>query len=287
MAVGQADLHNHTTASDGTMSPAAVVARAKAAGLAAIAITDHDTMAGVEAAIAEGKKLGILVVPGVELSTVADGRDIHILGYYPDWHNEQWQERLAGLRTTRGKRNEMIVARLAELGIPVTMQEVEQIAAEQQALAGGSKSKGKTIGRPHIAELLIRKGAVATMTEAFDRYLAEGGSAYVNPPRLHPFEAIEWIREAGGTSVIAHPGLYGRDDLVELLIHKGVQGIEVYHSDHGPAEEKRYTELATKYGLIMTGGSDFHGERQGHVFHGEIGSRTVDISVLDQLNKKL
>jgi Predicted metal-dependent phosphoesterases (PHP family) len=283
MVVGKADLHNHTTASDGTMSPAAVVARAKAAGLAAVAITDHDTMAGVEEALAEGKKLGIIVVPGVELSTVADGRDIHMLAYYPDWHNEQWQERLAGLRTTRGRRNEMIVARLVELGIPVTMQEVEQIAAEQ---AGAGRSKEKTIGRPHIAELLIRKGAVATMAEAFDRYLAEGGAAYVNPPRLHPFEAIEWIHEAGGTSVVAHPGLYGRDDLVEQLIHKGVQGIEVYHSDHGPEAEQRYTDLAMRYGLIVTGGSDFHGERQGQVFHGEIGSRTVDVAVLDQLNRK-
>ncbi|MCK9859710.1 PHP domain-containing protein [Paenibacillus sp. ATY16] len=284
MVVGKADLHNHTTASDGTMAPAAVVARAKAAGLAAVAVTDHDTMAGVEEALEEGRKLGITVVPGVELSTVADGRDIHMLAYYPDWHNALWQERLAGLRATRGTRNEMIIERLVQLGIPVTMREVEQIAAEQ-ALAGSDKGKGKTIGRPHIAELLIRKGAVATMAEAFDRYLGEDGAAYVNPPRIHPFEAIEWIREAGGTSVIAHPGLYGRDDLVEQLIGKGVQGIEVYHSDHGPEEERRYAELAKKHGLIITGGSDFHGERQGEVFHGEIGSRTVDAAVLEQLRK--
>ncbi|GLX68385.1 PHP domain-containing protein [Paenibacillus glycanilyticus] len=285
MVVGKADLHNHTTASDGTMSPATVVARAKAAGLAAIAITDHDTMAGVEEAMAEGSKLGLIVVPGVELSTVADGRDIHILAYYPDCQDNKWQERLAGLRATRGKRNEMIVERLVQLGIAATMEEVEQIAAEQMR-AGGGTSKGKTIGRPHIAELLIRKGVVATMAEAFDRYLAEGGAAYVNPPRLHPFEALEWIREAGGTSVVAHPGLYGRDDLVEQLIQKGVQGIEVYHSDHGPEEEHRNAELARRHGLIMTGGSDFHGERQGKVFHGEIGSRTVDLAVLDQLSNK-
>ncbi|NIK68564.1 PHP domain-containing protein [Paenibacillus sp. BK720] len=284
MVIGKADLHNHTTASDGTMPPAAVVARAKAAGLAAVAITDHDTMAGVEEALAEGRKLGITVVPGAELSTVADGRDIHVLAYYPDWENELWQERLAGLRATRGARNEMIVERLTQLGIPVKMQEVEHIAAEQ-ALAGGGKGKGKTIGRPHIAELLIRKGAVSTMAEAFERYLGEGGAAYVNPPRLHPFEAIEWIREAGGTSVIAHPGLYGRDDLVEQLIGKGAQGIEVYHSDHGTEEEQRYAGLARKHGLIITGGSDFHGERQGEVFHGEIGSKTVDVSVLEQLRK--
>ncbi|MCM3626329.1 PHP domain-containing protein [Paenibacillus glycanilyticus] len=285
MVVGKADLHNHTTASDGTMSPPAVVARAKAAGLAAVAITDHDTMAGIEEAIAAGERLGIIVVPGIELSTVAGGRDIHVLGYYPDWHNGLWQERLTGLRVTRGRRNEMIIERLVQLGIPATMQEVERIASEQ-AGAAGSKGKEKTIGRPHIAELLIRKGIVSTMAEAFDRYLADGAAAYANPPSLHPFEAIEWIREAGGTSVIAHPGLYGRDDLVEQLIQKGVQGIEVYHSDHGPDEEKRYGDLARRHGLIITGGSDFHGERQGEVFHGEIGSRTVDAVVLDQLNKK-
>jgi predicted metal-dependent phosphoesterase TrpH len=122
------------------------------------------------------------------------------------------------------------------------------------------------------------------MQEAFDRYLAAGASAYVNPPRLHPFEAVEWIRQAGGTSVIAHPGLYGNDHLVEEIIRSGAEGIEVFHSDHGVDEEARYARLARQYGLIVTGGSDYHGERQGVVFHGSIGSRTVDAGVLKQLH---
>ncbi|MUT66801.1 PHP domain-containing protein [Paenibacillus sp. NEAU-GSW1] len=279
---GKADLHTHTTASDGTNCPAVNVRLAKAAGLSAVAITDHDTMAGVEEAIAEGEKLGIEVVPGVELSTSAEGSDIHILAYYPDWRNALWQQRLASQRTIRDRRNAMIVEQLVRLGVPITLDEVVAVAMEK----AGAESKGdKTVGRPHIAELLIRKGVVATMKEAFDRYLAEGGAAYMNPPRLHPFEAIEWIKEAGGTSVLAHPGLYGNDELAEAIIRRGIQGIEVYHSDHGTDEEERYLAMAHKYELIVTGGSDYHGERQGKVFHGAIGSRTVDVSVLARLRQ--
>ncbi|WP_237163251.1 PHP domain-containing protein [Paenibacillus sp. BIHB 4019] len=280
----QADLHTHTTASDGTGSPSYNVQLAKAAGLAAIAITDHDTMAGVEEALAEGERLGITVVPGVELSTVADGQDIHVLGYYANWRDPLWQQRLTGLRSVRDKRNELIVAKLVELGIDITLEEVTAVALEHSGDAAG----GKTVGRPHIAELLIRKGAVSTMREAFDRYLASGSAAYVNPPRVNPYEAITWIKEAGGVSVLAHPGLYSNDELVEELIRSGgVQGIEVYHSDHGPQEEARYLQLAEQYGLIVTGGSDYHGEREGKVFHGAIGSRTVDAGVLEQLKSGL
>ncbi|MFF2484141.1 PHP domain-containing protein [Paenibacillus sp. NPDC058071] len=283
-----ADLHTHTTASDGTGSPASNVRLAKERGLAAVAITDHDTMAGVEEALAEGEKLGIEVVPGVELSTVAEGNDIHILAYYPERHNSVWLSRLASLRDLRDRRNEMIVEKLTELtGIPFTMDEVAEIAGVKDKFGQSLPvESGKTIGRPHIADLLVRKGVVSTIKEAFDRYLASGAAAYVNPPRLHPFEAIEWIREAGGTSVIAHPGLYRNDELVETIIQHGIQGIEVYHSDHTEEDEVRYLQLAERYGLIVTGGSDYHGERQGKVFHGELGSRSVDVSVLQQLGKQ-
>ncbi|MFF2093583.1 PHP domain-containing protein [Paenibacillus sp. NPDC058174] len=290
---GKADLHTHTTASDGTRPPAANVRLAKEAGLAAIAITDHDTMAGVEEAIAEGERIGITVVPGVELSTVAEGRDIHILGYYTNWRDALWQERLAGLRGTRDQRNEMIVERLVQLGVSITMDEVIQAASLEGDGAAKGKSDvsdraaGKTIGRPHIAAVLLNKGVVATMKEAFDLYLAEGAAAYVNPPRLHPFEAIEWIKEAGGTSVIAHPGLYGDDELVEKIVRRGIEGIEAYHSDHDAEAEARYVQMAKRYGLFVTGGSDYHGERQGKVFHGAIGSRTVDADVLQQLDKRV
>ncbi|REE88642.1 hypothetical protein A8990_108138 [Paenibacillus taihuensis] len=275
---GQADLHSHTTASDGTMRPAEVVALAKERGLGAVAITDHDTVDGIAEALEAGERLGITVVPGVEISTVAEGRDIHMLGYYIDWQSEEWRAKLGTLVSVRDRRNDMIARKLCELGCSITMDEV--IAeARAQGKDGGS------IGRPHIAAVLLSKGYVSSMQEAFDRYLGSEGAAYMNPPRLHPFEAIAWIKEAGGTCVIAHPGLYGSDALVEQIIAAGAQGIEVYHSDHSEADEARYMELAKRYGLIVTGGSDYHGERQGIVFHGELGSRSVGIEVLDQLKQ--
>ncbi len=275
---GRADLHTHTHASDGTGAPADNVRLAREAGLAAIAITDHDTVAGVAEAMAAGEQLGVRVVPGVELSTVAEGTDIHILGYWIDWEDKQWLDRLRSQRDTRGVRNEMIIARLCELGLPITMDEVLEEAGR-----GGHGDRA--IGRPHLAGVLVRKGYVATMTEAFDRYLGSDGAAYVNPPRLSPFEALTWIREAGGAGVIAHPGLYGRDALVEQLLAAGADGIEVFHSDHGPEEERRYGELARGYGVIATGGSDYHGVRNGVVFHGHVGSRAVDAAVVEQLRQ--
>ncbi|BBH19633.1 phosphatase [Paenibacillus baekrokdamisoli] len=250
---------------------------AKEAGLAAIAITDHDTIDGIAEAMEAGAQFGIIVVPGVEISTVANGQDIHILGYYTDWKNEQWRKKLQSLLDTRERRNEMIIEKLQQLGIPITMEEVLE-EARRQGKDGG------TIGRPHIASVLIAKTIVASMQEAFDQFLSTEGAAYANPPRLHPFEAIDWIREAGGTSVIAHPGLYKDDALVEAIIQNGVDGIEVYHSDHTREDEAKYERLAQQHGLIVTGGSDFHGERQGAVFHGPIGNRTVDVGVLQQLN---
>lgn len=274
---GRADLHTHTTASDGMQRPADNVAAAKAKGLSAIAITDHDTVDGIDEAMEAGERHGIEVVPGVEISTVADGIDIHILGYYVKWRDPDWRAKLKRLITLREQRNDMILAKLNELGMAITPEDVEEEARLQ------GKDSG-SMGRPHIAAVLIKKGHVGTMQEAFDRYLAQGAAAYANPPRLHPFEALDWIREAGGTSVIAHPGLYGNDELVRAIIAQGAQGIEVFHSDHDEAAEARYARLAAEHGLIVTGGSDFHGERQGVIFHGDIGSRTVDAAVLNQLN---
>lgn len=281
----RADLHTHTTASDGLHSPSDVVRIAKAAGLGAVAVTDHDTVAGLAEAMDEGRRIGIEVVPGIEISTVAEGKDIHILGYFIDAADQRFLERLAGLRDVRNRRNDMIVDKLVELGVSITMEEVRAVAGEMR-LAANAKREAGSIGRPHIAEVLIRKGVVATMSEAFDRYLAEGAAAYTNPPRVHPTEAIDWIADAGGTSVIAHPGLYGNDGLVEAIVKHGARGIEVFHSDHGEEEESKYAALAEKHGLIATGGSDFHGTRQGQIFHGAIGSRTVDVGVIELLRAK-
>ncbi|KRF32030.1 PHP domain-containing protein [Paenibacillus sp. Soil787] len=272
----EADLHTHTTASDGTQRPAANVQMAFDAGLGALAITDHDTVSGVSEALLAGRELGIEVVPGVEISTVANGQDIHVLGYYIDIHNEGFLQRLASLRDTRDTRNNMIIERLQQLGLDITMAEVLR---EVENI----KSKGDTVGRPHIAAVLLHKGYVSSISEAFDRYLGTGAAAYANPPRIEPATAIRWIREAGGKAVLAHPGIYHDDALVEAIVHQGLDGIEVYHSDHTPEDEAKYLSLALRSGLLITAGSDFHGERGGVVFHAPIGSRRIGIEVLQRL----
>jgi predicted metal-dependent phosphoesterase TrpH len=275
----EADLHTHTLASDGTQSPAANVKMAKDAGLSALAITDHDTVSGISEALSEGAKLGIEIVPGVEISTVAGNQDIHVLGYYIDYEDAPFLERLESLRETRNSRNEMMLERLRELGMDITMDDVQR---EVEAV----KSEGDTIGRPHIAAVLLKKGYVSSISEAFEHLLGKDGKAYVNPPRIEPATAVEWIREAGGSAVLAHPGIYGDDALVEAIIRGGIDGIEVYHSDHSPEDEARYLELAKRNGLPITAGSDFHGERGGEIFHAPIGSRRVSTDVLKSLHRK-
>ena len=273
------DLHTHTTASDGLHRPADNVRMAREAGLHAVGITDHDTVAGIDEAEIAGEELGVEVVPGVEISTAEDGKDIHILGYYIDRRNPALLERLASQRQVRNVRNEGIIANLNRLGIPITMAEVERVA-------GRSGDGDETVGRPHIAEALVRRGAVSSVQEAFDKYLAKGKPAYFNPPRISPFEAIQWIHEAGGKAVVAHPGLYGRDELVERLLDAGADGVEAYHSDHSPEQAEHYRRMAEARGKLVTAGSDFHGERKGGgVYHGPIGNRTVDAGILEQLRR--
>ncbi|MGG1514752.1 PHP domain-containing protein [Paenibacillus oryzisoli] len=276
MAKVEGDLHTHTIASDGLQSPAANVRMAKEAGLSVLAITDHDTVSGVLEALAAGKELGVTVIPGVEISTVAEGQDIHVLGYNVDITDAAFLERLASLRDTRDVRNQMIIAKLQELGMAITMAEVEQEVAH-------IKRKGDTVGRPHIAAVLLKKGYVGTMTEAFDRYLATGAAAYANPPRIAPETAITWIHEAGGQAVLAHPGIYGNDTLVEAIMGQGLDGIEAYHSDHTPEQEAKYAALAEGAGLLVTAGSDFHGVRDGEAFHAAIGARRIDMSRLPSI----
>ncbi|WP_068774548.1 PHP domain-containing protein [Paenibacillus sp. FJAT-26967] len=274
-----ADLHTHTTASDGTLPPEENVRIAKEAGLSAVGITDHDTVAGIPAAVKEGERIGIEVVPGIEISTVAGGQDIHVLGYYMDIQDPLFLSRLEELRGTRNKRNEMMLERLREMGISVTMAEVlEHLESDKQL--------EDTIGRPHIANVLLAKGYVSTMGEAFERYLGKQGAAYVNPPRIYPTQAIDWIREAGGVAVLAHPGIYGDDDIVAELIRYGLDGIETRHADHTPEQVAHYETIAREHGLIETAGSDFHGVRAGKVFHAPLGSRRTGLDTVRMLQKR-
>lgn len=277
---GMCDLHTHTLASDGMQTPSENVRLASEKGLSAIAITDHDTVGGIKEAQQAGIKYGITVVPGVEISTRARSKDIHILGYYVDDSNETFLNRLADLRHTREQRNDKMISKLQEIGIDITLEEVV-------AGLGRLLKPDESIGRPHMADVLVRKGYASDMRDAFNRYLGEDAPAYVSVPRITPEDACEWIREAGGTPVLAHPGIYGDDVLVrDIIEHSKPSGIEVYHSDHGSGEEERYMAMAAEYDLIITGGSDFHGARQGVVFHGDIGNRMVSTSVLEQLQQR-
>jgi predicted metal-dependent phosphoesterase TrpH len=259
--------------------PADNVRRAKEKGLEGVAITDHDTVAGLEEAIEEGRRLGIAVVPAVEISTRAGGKDIHVLGYFMDYRDEVFLGRLEKLRQARDARNDLILSRLRSLGVEITLDEV-------MATMGRPLAPDESIGRPHMADTLVQKGYAKDMRDAFDRYLAEGAPGYVSVPRVGPDEAIRWIRETGGVPVLAHPGLYGDDELVRTIVEETKPaGLEVRHSDHDAVDESRYAAMAAHYGLIATGGSDFHGARQGVIFHGDLGSRSVEGKVVEELRK--
>lgn len=267
------DLHTHTTASDGKCSPTENVMLAEERGLQAIAITDHDTVGGIQEALQAAEHLSVEVIPGIEVSTLIEGTEIHVLGYFIDFENEAFNSELAKLRETRNLRNEMMVEKLQELGIEIS---IEEVKAKQQ-------KKGGNVGRPHIAEVLMEKGIVHDLAEAFDVYLGKEGKAYVNPPRISPFEGVALIQKYGGVPVLAHPGLYDYDELIKELVEIGLKGIEVHHPDHSPEEVKKYAEMAKEFQLIATGGSDYHGKRNGVVFHGDLGSEPIEYEVIENL----
>jgi predicted metal-dependent phosphoesterase TrpH len=261
------DLHTHSTASDGSLRPAEVVRLAKEAGLKALALTDHDTTDGLAEAMAAGEELGVEVIPGVEISAQFTDDTMHILGYFIDFASGQLAARLEVLKQARKERNPKIVAKLNALGLPVTMEQVER-------LSGGGQ-----VGRPHIARALLESGYVGTMQQAFDIYLKNGGKAYVAKYRFPPKEALDMIREAGGVPVLAHPftlGMGSAAALKEVLLDlqaKGLAGIEIFYADHSPEQEALYLKLARELGLLVTGGSDFHGLNKPEVTLGNIRSR--------------
>lgn len=255
MTPRRVDLHVHTSVSDGTLAPRAVVRAARDAGLAAIAITDHDTTDGVAEAMDAGRKDGVEIVEGVEISVNVQGQDVHLLGYLFDPAHEALQGLLAEGRDSRDRRNPRIVERLRRLGIEVTMEEVV-------TFAGASGVAATSIGRPHIAGVLVAKGAVASVREAFDRYLAEGRPAFVPRYRVESAEAIGAIHAAGGLAVLAHAVTLGTTRMeraVRELAAERLDGLEVAHSKHEPETRARLLALAGELGLAPTGGSDFHG----------------------------
>ena len=271
------DLHTHTTASDGSFAPAEVVHTAEAAGLYALGITDHDTTAGVAEALEAGENLTVEVVPGVELSVDHERLgSLHILGYWIQPGHPDLAGRLEDIRGGRGRRNEKILARLAELGCPLEIGEVEQIAG------------GKVIGRPHLAQAMLEHGYVKSTQEAFDRYLARGKPAYMERERMSPEEAVDRIRRAGGVAVWAHPGLIGLEESelekeVLQLVGAGLSGIECHYPEHSPQTTDLLLRLCRRHDLAPTGGTDFHGAVKPNV---QLGILEVPAELLEGLRAR-
>lgn len=249
-----ADLHLHTKASDGINSPSEVVALAKEKGFSAIAITDHDTTAGLKEAIQAGNKYDLEVIPGIELSTLQGERDIHILGYYPDPANQALQEMLDKMIDVRKNRALYMVKKLNQLGYAVELSRVKEIAGTE------------FIGRPHMARALLEKGYIKDLSEAFsEKLIGRGGKAYVERFKLTPEEAIAVLIKAGAVPVLAHPGFLSQgpalvEEEITPLIKNGLAGIEVYYSKHSAEQEEYYKGIAEQHNLLITGGSDCHGQ---------------------------
>jgi predicted metal-dependent phosphoesterase TrpH len=247
---GKADLHLHTTFSDGALSPSELLERARQAGLTTIAITDHDHTGGLDEAARSAALSGIDVVPGVELSTSVGEADVHILGYFINPGDARLQEHLEVFRAERLKRAEKIVEKLNGMQIPLT------IAAVLRRAGKGS------VGRPHIATALVEEGLIGSYQEAFSRYIGSGKPAYEKKYQISPREAIALIAAAGGLSFLAHPSTFISEQVLREVIDAGIDGIEVVHPSHSPALVAHYSGIVNEYFLLASGGSDFHGGRR-------------------------
>ena len=267
-----ADLHLHTNHSDGTFTPEEVVRRAEEKGLTVISITDHDSVGGIEAArkAAAGR---IEILPGVEMTAAFGRREIHILGYGIHFEDPSWVDFLDGLQRRRVDRIQAMIERLQPHGISITLEEVQKI------------SGGGSLGRPHLAEILLQKGAVRSFDEAFQRYLGDNAPCFVKTVDLTVQETVRRIHHAGGVAVCAHPYRIVDDAWIPELIEDGIQGIEVHHSEQTGAVAEKYRRIASKEDLLMTGGSDCHGFRKSK--GPLIGTVTISYEWVDRLKEAI
>lgn len=271
----KADLHLHTTASDGRLRPREVVELAREKGLAVIAITDHDTTAGIQEAIAAGRDLGIKVIPGVEISTDLAGEEVHILGYGLNHTDSALNQVFKRLRKAREERAKGIFLRLNQLGFHLTWDEIMNQVGDADSF-----------GRPHFARAMMARGYVASVAEAFDRFLNKGRPAWVERYKLSPREAIDVIHHSGGVAFLAHPGIYQRGREMSLaLLQEGLDGLEVFHSDHSPEQNREFFDLAQQFGAYISGGSDCHGTARGQ--QSLMGKIAVDLTYLEPWLKGL
>jgi len=264
------DLHIHTNASDGILTPLEVVKIASEKKLTAISITDHDTTHGFATALDYANQEGIELIPGVELSCLYMENDVHVLAYYFDYKDEAFVRIIQSFREERYKRGEAMVAKLNELGINLRMDTVNAIAGKA------------SVGRPHVAEALVKEEYVQTFDEAFARYLGYHASAYVPKKHFDVDHAIDLIHRIGGIAVLAHPGTFRHDDYISDFVDMGLDGIEAYHSQHKRNMVSHYKNLAQKYGILYTGGSDCHGPRKGKIL---IGTVKVPYICLEKIKK--
>ena len=250
----RADLHTHSNFSDGLLSPSALVELAVSRGVQVIALTDHDSTEGVpEALEAASRHPGFTLIPGVEMSTDIPSGEVHVLGYFLDPNDEQLRKELASLRDSRRDRGRRIVEKLRKMGMEITWERVQAIAA------GGS------VGRPHVAQALLEKGHVASFQEAFELYIGRNGPAYVERTKMTPAETVALLRKSGAFPVLAHPReIDDLEGLLQDLVPAGLAGLEVYYQDYDEACIERLLSLARSHGLLPTGGSDYHGHGGEH-----------------------
>ena len=263
-----ADLHLHTCFSDGTLTPQELVGRSIKAGLSAIAITDHDTVAGISPAMEEAAATDLEVLPGIELTAEHEGIEIHMLGYLFDYKNAELLERIAELNKIRVERVYKIINKLKESGLSLDPQKVFDI------------SGGGIVGRLHIARAMAAEGLVANIYEAFQKYIGDKGPAFVLGFRFSPRQAIELIRGAGGVPVLAHPYLMHNDELIPEFVGFGLMGLEAYYPEHSQGMVNFYLDMAKTHGLVVTGGSDFHGAVKPDV---KLGCLKLDYKLVEAL----
>lgn len=247
------DLHIHTIASDGILSPEEVIDTSINMGLSGIAITDHDTVASLKIAedYLKDMKNNFKFIPGIELNTDYKNSEVHILGYFIDYNNQPLLDKLIDLRNSRYKRAEKMIEKLRSMGFLIDFQMVKKLSGND------------LIGRPHIAQALVDKGYVFSVKEAFDKYISKGRPAYIPRYKFSPNEAINLIKKAGGIAVLAHPGLIKNNLIVKEIIEMGIEGIEVYYPEHHPIQIDNYLKICEEKNLLITGGSDFHGIGSG------------------------
>ena len=270
MTYNLADLHVHSFCSDGLRTPTQAVEEASEAGVRALSITDHDTVDGIEEAARAGNELGVEIVPGTELSGHVDDREIHLLAYFVDWKSSALGDYLSLLRQRRHERGVAMVERLNELGVEITVEEVLHHA-----------SSG-LVARPHIAAAMVGKGAVSTKEEAFDRYIGDRGPAVVAKRRCPAKDVIDLVHSLGGVAFLAHPGKSLPVAVITHLVEAGLDGLEVYHPAHQPVQIEHYTQLADRYDLLHSGGSDSHGEPDGT----RIGDYGIGCEAIEAMNER-